>query len=146
MCKLAKYVRNCVVFWKNLHSRQKFYTTAGRDGRDKFQVCLLGFLTLHFSMLTLRDTITASSKDLECRERKRSWKHNGFDPLEQPLRLGSIGGQSCNSCKSWCGHLGKIHQPTNQPTRWAQPPVIWAEEEKYPSPVIELTRRKIAFL
>ena len=47
-----------------------------------------GFLTLHFSMLTLRNTITASSKDLECKERKRSWKHNGFDPLEQPLRLG----------------------------------------------------------
>ena len=40
MCKLAKYVRNCVVFWKNLHSWQKFYTTAGRDGRDKFQVWL----------------------------------------------------------------------------------------------------------
>ena len=39
MCKLAKYVRNCVVFWKNLHSWQKFYTTAGRNGRDKFQVC-----------------------------------------------------------------------------------------------------------
>ena len=40
MCKLAKYVRNCVVLWKNLHSWQKIYTTAGRDGRDKFQVCL----------------------------------------------------------------------------------------------------------
>ena len=39
MCKLAKYIWNCVVFWKNLHSWQKFYTTAGRDGRDKFQVC-----------------------------------------------------------------------------------------------------------
>ena len=41
--KLAKYVRNCVVFWKNLHSWQNFYTTAGRDGRDgrdKFQVCV----------------------------------------------------------------------------------------------------------
>ena len=37
-CKLAKYVRNCVVFRENLHSWQKFYTTAGRDGRDKFQV------------------------------------------------------------------------------------------------------------
>ena len=36
--KFAKYVRNCVVFWKNLHSWQNFYTTAGRDGRDKFQV------------------------------------------------------------------------------------------------------------
>ena len=41
VCKLAKYVRNYVVFWKNLHSRQKIYTTAGRDGRDKFQVCML---------------------------------------------------------------------------------------------------------
>ena len=41
MCKLVKWVRNCVVFWKNLHSWQKFYTTAGRDGRDKFQVCFL---------------------------------------------------------------------------------------------------------
>ena len=39
MLKLAKYVRNCVVFWENLHSWQKFYTTPGRDGRDKFQVC-----------------------------------------------------------------------------------------------------------
>ena len=36
VCKLAKYVRICVVFWKNLHSKQKFYTTAGRD---KFQGC-----------------------------------------------------------------------------------------------------------
>ena len=35
VCKLAKYVRNCVVFWKNLQSWQKFYTNAGRD---KFQV------------------------------------------------------------------------------------------------------------
>ena len=40
MCKLVKWVRNCVVFWKNLHSWQKFYTTAGRDGRDKCQVCI----------------------------------------------------------------------------------------------------------
>ena len=38
MLELAKYVRNCVVFWENLHSWQKFYTTTGRDGRDKFQV------------------------------------------------------------------------------------------------------------
>ena len=42
MLKLAKYVRNCVVFWENLHSWQKFYTTADRDSRDKFQVCLRG--------------------------------------------------------------------------------------------------------
>ena len=39
VCKLAKYVSNCVVFWKNLHSWQNFYTTAGRDGRDKFHLC-----------------------------------------------------------------------------------------------------------
>ena len=38
VCKLAKYVRNCVVFWKNLHSWQKFYTTADHRGRGKFQV------------------------------------------------------------------------------------------------------------
>ena len=39
VCKLAKYVRNCIVFWKKLHSLQKIYTTASRGGRDKFQVC-----------------------------------------------------------------------------------------------------------
>ena len=33
---LQNMEKNCVVFWKNLHSWQKFYTTAGRD---KFQVC-----------------------------------------------------------------------------------------------------------
>ena len=32
--------RKNVVFRKNLHSWKYFYTTAGRDGRDKFQVCL----------------------------------------------------------------------------------------------------------
>ena len=40
VCKLTQYVRNCVVFWKNLHSWHKFYTTADRDGRDKSQLCL----------------------------------------------------------------------------------------------------------
>ena len=39
MRKLAKYVRNCVVFWKKLHSWQKLYTTAGFGGRVKFQFC-----------------------------------------------------------------------------------------------------------
>ena len=39
MCKLVKYVRKCVVFWTNLHSWQKFYTTTGSGGREKFQVC-----------------------------------------------------------------------------------------------------------
>ena len=43
MCKLAKYVRSCVVFLKFLHKWQIFYTTAGRDGRDRFQVWYLTF-------------------------------------------------------------------------------------------------------
>ena len=33
----ANFARKCIVFWKKLH-RWKIYTTAGRDGRDKFQV------------------------------------------------------------------------------------------------------------
>ena len=37
VCKLARYVRNGVVFWKNLQSWQNFYTTAGCGGRGKFQ-------------------------------------------------------------------------------------------------------------
>ena len=56
MCKLAKYVRNCVVFWKNLHSWPKFYTTAGRDSRDKFQVwsqCSLFWSLLRLTMIVI---------------------------------------------------------------------------------------------
>ena len=34
----VKYAKKCVVFLKTLHSWQEFYTTAGRDGHDKFQV------------------------------------------------------------------------------------------------------------
>ena len=34
----ANFARKRIVSWKNLHSWQCFYTTAGRDGRDKFQV------------------------------------------------------------------------------------------------------------
>ena len=29
-------------FWENLHRWQKFYTAAGRDGRDKSHLCHLG--------------------------------------------------------------------------------------------------------
>ena len=36
---LANFARKCVVFCKNLHGWQKFYMTAGRDGRDKSQLC-----------------------------------------------------------------------------------------------------------
>ena len=42
----AYHARNHVVFWENLHSWQKFYTTAGRDGHDKYQVCVLFFIVL----------------------------------------------------------------------------------------------------
>ena len=35
----ANFAEKCVVIWKNLHSWKKICTTAGRDGRDKFQVC-----------------------------------------------------------------------------------------------------------
>ena len=38
-CSSIQYARNCVVFWENLHSWPKFYTTAGHDGRDKSQLC-----------------------------------------------------------------------------------------------------------
>ena len=34
----AKYAKKCVVFLKTLHSWQEFYMTAGRGGRNKFQV------------------------------------------------------------------------------------------------------------
>ena len=34
----ANYARICGVFWKKLHSRHTFYTTVGRDGRDKSQL------------------------------------------------------------------------------------------------------------
>ena len=59
MCKLAKYVRNCVVFWKKLHSWQKFYTTADRD---KIWVCLPRRLCRHnFTKYYLRASLTAGS-------------------------------------------------------------------------------------
>ena len=34
---LHKICKKCVVFLKNLHSWQEFYTTAGRGGRDKLR-------------------------------------------------------------------------------------------------------------
>ena len=35
----ANYARHHIDFQENLHSWHKFYTTAGRDGRDKSQLC-----------------------------------------------------------------------------------------------------------
>ena len=37
----ANFARKRVVFWKNLHSWRKFYTTASRDSRDKSQLWVL---------------------------------------------------------------------------------------------------------
>ena len=38
-CTFTKIMQeNELFFWKNLHSWHKFYTTAGRDGRDKSQL------------------------------------------------------------------------------------------------------------
>ena len=44
-------MRNLVVFRDNLHSWHKFYTTTGRDGRDKFQVCRCAHIILTGSMV-----------------------------------------------------------------------------------------------
>ena len=38
-------MREIAVF---LHSWHKFYTTAGRDGRDKSQLCTVGDLIYHY--------------------------------------------------------------------------------------------------
>ena len=38
----TSFAWKCIVFWKNLYGWTKFYTTAGRDGRDKSQLCLIG--------------------------------------------------------------------------------------------------------
>ena len=61
MCvNLGNYARNCVVFQENLHSWHKFYTTAGRYGRDKshlwqevdFQgVCLKGRVKIKIRLI-----------------------------------------------------------------------------------------------
>ena len=44
----ANFARKCVVFRKKLHSWKIFYTTASRDGRDKFQVCMRNFSLYEF--------------------------------------------------------------------------------------------------
>ena len=38
-CKFFLACEKSRCFWENLHSWHKFYTTAGRDGRDKSQLC-----------------------------------------------------------------------------------------------------------
>ena len=41
--EMAVKVQTWDFFLKNLHSWHKFYTTAGRDGRDKSQLCESGY-------------------------------------------------------------------------------------------------------
>ena len=45
-CTAKQILQENVVFWKNLHSWHKFYMTAGRDGRDKSQLCVFQRLSL----------------------------------------------------------------------------------------------------
>ena len=115
MCKLVKWVRNCVVFSKNLHSWQKFYTTAGRDGRNKFQLCwaivqkLYSHFIYIFFKLTPLFTVNHSVKNVGNRNCftsgegvrrgtteswRKSWRH--FHPDGHQLwREGyQVGGQS----------------------------------------------------
>ena len=40
-----------MVFQENLHSWDKFYTTTGRDGRDKSQLWVLGSINLWVQLL-----------------------------------------------------------------------------------------------
>ena len=48
MCKSLSSTQSkreiAFIFWENLHSWHKFYTTAGFDGRDKSQLCVKAFL------------------------------------------------------------------------------------------------------
>ena len=43
---IRKTCKKCVAFSTNLHSRQEFYTTAGRGGRDKFQLSTQGVIEM----------------------------------------------------------------------------------------------------
>ena len=51
VCKLFRPVRKWLVFLKKLHSLQKFYTTAGRGGQDKFQLWLYQMVTQQMNPL-----------------------------------------------------------------------------------------------
>ena len=67
VCKLARYVRNCVVFWKTIHSWQKFYTTAGRGSRDKFQVWeLYSAISMQFKFFWEKVDVDVQRKDQQC--------------------------------------------------------------------------------
>ena len=73
----AYYARNKVVFWENLHIWQKIYTTAGRDGRNKSQLCakislkeeegahclqIGAYLTFLISWLIVKERVTGAVK------------------------------------------------------------------------------------
>ena len=65
---LGKLCENWRCFWENLHSWHKFYPTAGRDGRDKPQLCLAivkyrvhNTYILSFKALELQRTLLLSN-------------------------------------------------------------------------------------
>ena len=62
-------MRNDTVFGKNLHSWHKFYTTAGRDGRDKSQLYSRGKGAIDISNGILMAPLDYMiSKEDTCRE------------------------------------------------------------------------------
>ena len=92
----ANLARKRVVFWKNLHSCKNFYTTAGRDGRDKFQVWIFPLSDnkkkyshrdkdIQISLLTIAKVIS-KRRDIFFLKEDREWYFpSGF-----------------NAFKSWC--------------------------------------------
>ena len=62
-----KYARKQVVFWINLHSWHKFYTTAGRDRRDKSQLCLF---TTHDRQTEKRQPIPTDKQTIDNLDRQ----------------------------------------------------------------------------
>ena len=81
---IRKFCKKLRCFRKNLHSWKYFYTTAGRDGRDKFQVWWLTYLT---------STSFANLKSCSPRsEIKRCWDTFPIFDLEDtlPIWIGCI--------------------------------------------------------
>jgi len=82
----ANYARNRVVFWENLNSWHKFYTTAGRDGRDNistldlhkkrftcFLFCALRIWSLGGTLIANTDVFFILSDYYQEEEKPSSW-------------------------------------------------------------------------
>ena len=54
----ANFAGKHVVFTKNLHSWKYLYTTAGRDGRDKFQVWKGGVAGISTTVVVIITLVT----------------------------------------------------------------------------------------